>query len=54
LVAARLVVAAALARRESRGSHQRSDHPGSGPVARRSRFVRDDGDGLRSLERSMA
>jgi succinate dehydrogenase/fumarate reductase flavoprotein subunit len=54
LVAARLVVAAALARRESRGSHQRSDHPGSDPVARRSLFVRDSGDGLRQIERSAA
>jgi len=50
LVAARLVVAAALARRESRGSHQRSDHPDIDPLARRSRFVRDAGDGLRPLE----
>ena len=36
LVAARLVAASALARRESRGAHQRRDHPASDPAAARS------------------
>ncbi len=34
LIAARLITAAALARKESRGGHYRSDHPGSLPPAR--------------------
>ena len=54
LVAARLVVAAALARRESRGGHLRSDHVAADPVARRSFLVRDTGDGLRPVEWSVA
>jgi len=38
LVAARLIAEAALARRESRGGHFRSDHPDAAPVARHTRL----------------
>ena len=35
VLAARLIAAAALERRESRGAHYRSDYPGTASVARR-------------------
>ncbi len=44
LLAAELIVAPALARKESRGAHYRSDHPSARPPARRS-FLRRGHDG---------
>ena len=42
LVAARLVVAPALARAESRGGHYRADHPQTAPVAVRTILTLDE------------
>ena len=51
ILAARLIAAAALARRESRGSHCRADHPVAADPPRRSFLVRDPAGEIRFLER---